>query len=254
MAECPNRNGQVTLRALVCDDEPVAREYLKLVLSRIDGVEVVGEAADVSEFLRKVGDAAPDVVFLDIHLPDASGMDAASALARLSRRPEIVFVTGYEEHAVEAFDLDACDYVMKPFDQERLARTIERLRASAAAKPSANGAEASGFARLPIRDRESVKLVDPADIYYVRTEGRKTRVRTAGESFLTTYTLGELESRLHGHNFFRANEGCLVNLDCVQEVMRYGPRSYELLLNDPDHTFVPLSRSRAQKLREMLDL
>ena len=249
------RNGDgLELRALVCDDEPVAREYLKLVLSRIDGVRVVGEASDAAEALKLVGELRPDVAFLDINLPGASGVDAAEALSRLTSPPKIVFVTGYDEHAVSAFELAAVDYVMKPFDQDRLDKTIRRIRSGAQRADAEEPAPANGLNRLPIKDRDSVKLVDPKDICYIRTEGRSTRIRTTTEAYVTHYTIAELESRLAGSGFFRANEGCLVNLERIKEVVHDGPRSHELLMNDPDETFVPLSRSRAQKLKEMLNL
>jgi two-component system, LytTR family, response regulator LytT len=250
-----NARDSLAVRVLVCEDEPVAREYLKLVLSRIKGVEVVGEAVDAAECLRQVAQLEPDVAFLDINLPDASGMDTAEALSRLSKPPKLVFVTGYDEHAVSAFDLAAVDYVLKPFDQERLERTVARIRAehvpkSAPTQPTAH----NGFPKLPIKDRESVKLIDPKDIYLVQTEGRKTAVCSKTGKYLTPYTVSELETRLPSPTFFRANEGSLVNLDFVKEVVHFGPRTYELLLGDPDNTFVPLSRSRAQKLKELLDL
>lgn len=241
------------LRAVVADDEPTAREYLKLMLRRIGSVEVVGEAAEAVECLKSVAESKPDVVFLDIHLPDESGMDVARALTNLREPPQIVFVTGYDEYAVPAFEVAAADYVMKPYSQERLERAVERVRSRLGrVHPSGDGLVAS-LDKLAIRDKDGAKLVPIEQICYVSTNGRKTAIHTDSQAFITHYTLAELEHKLRGYRFFRANEGCLVNLDKVREVVYLGPRSYELLLTEPRETFIPLSRSRTRQLREMLD-
>jgi len=241
------------LRAVVAEDEPTAREYLKLMLGRIGGVEVVAEAAEAAECIQKVAQRKPDVVFLDIHLPDDNGMDVARALVNLREPPQIVFVTGYDEYAVPAFEVAAADYVMKPYSQERLERALTRVR-SRMDRAYANG-DGLGPAldKLAIRDKEGAKLVPIEQICYISTNGRKTAIHTESQAFVTHYTLAELEHKLRDYGFFRANEGCLVNLNKVREVVYLGPRSYELLLTEPKDTFIPLSRSRTRQLREMLD-
>lgn len=242
-----------TLRAVVVDDEPLAREYLKLMLLRIGNIEIVGECGGAAECLRSIADVAPDVVFLDIRLPDNSGMEVAKVLTGLKKPPQIVFTTGYDDYAVPAFEVAAVDYIMKPFDQERLEKTLRRVRSRLL--PVAETAETDAqikLGKLAIRDKDGCKLVPTDDICFIRTHNRKTSIHTAGKVYASHYTLGELEQKLCGHRFFRANEGCLVNMDRVKEIVYYGPRTYELLLTEPKEVFIPLSRSRAQKLREML--
>ncbi len=241
------------MRAVVADDEPTAREYLKLMLGRIGGVEIVGEAAEAAECLQQVGERAPDVIFLDIHLPGDSGMDVAKALANLRQPPQIVFVTGYDEYALPAFEVAAADYVMKPYSQERLERAVDRVRSRLDRSHTNGDAPVPPLDKLAIRDKEGAKLVPIEHICYVSTNGRKTIIHTESQAFVTHYTLAELEHRLREYRFFRANEGALVNLNRVREVVYLGPRSYELLLTEPKETFVPLSRSRTRQLREMLD-
>lgn len=241
------------LRAVIAEDEHNAREYLKLMLGRIGSVQVVGEAAEAAECLQRVAECRPDVVFLDIHLPDDSGMDVARALVNLREPPQIVFVTGYDEYAVPAFEVAAADYVMKPYSQERLERALTRVR-SRLDRAYANGEGLiQAIDKLAIRDKDGAKLVPIEQICYVSTNGRKTAIHTESQAFITHYTLAELEHKLRDHSFFRANEGCLVNLNKVREVVYLGPRSYELLLTEPKETFIPLSRSRTRQLREMLD-
>ena len=248
------QNSVATVRAVIVDDEPMAREYLKLILSRIGGVEVLAEVQEAVECLDKVRTCNPDVVFLDIHLPDESGIEVAKALSELRKPPLIIFVTGYEEYALPAFEVAAIDYVTKPFSQERLEKTLDRVRSRLGEVHESDPVQPAVFGRLAIRDKDGAKLIPVEDIYYINTQGRKVVVHTTSQAYSTHYTLAELEHRLRGFRFFRANEGCLVNLDKVKEVVYEGSRTYELLLGcEEKELFIPLSRSRTQKLRDLLD-
>ncbi len=243
-----------TIRAIVVDDEPMAREYLKLILSRVGGVEVVAEAQEAAECLEKVRTSDPDVLFLDIHLPGEDGIEIAKVLSELKRPPLVVFVTGYEEYALPAFEVAAIDYVTKPFSQERLEKTLERVRSRLREVVQGESVQPVVLGRLAIRDREGAKLIPVQDICYISTQGRKVVLHTVSKAYPTHYTLSELEHKLRGFRFFRANEGCLVNLDKVKEVVYEGARTYELLISCGEkEMFIPLSRSRTQKLREVLD-
>ncbi len=242
------------IRAIIVDDEPMAREYLKLILSRIGGVEILAEAQEAVDFLEKVRTYDPDVVFLDIHLPDKSGLDAAKVLSELKKPPLIIFITGYEEYALPAFEVAAIDYVTKPFSQERLEKTLDRVRSRLAQNHIGDQAQSTVLGRIAIRDRDGAKLIPIEEICYINTLGRKVVLHTASQTYSTHYTISELEHKLRGFRFFRANEGCLVNLDKVKEVVYEGQRTYELLLAcDQKEQLIPLSRSRTQKLRELLD-
>jgi len=242
------------IRAVVVDDEPMAREYLKLMLERVGGVEVAGEAEAAAECLEKVRTTDPDVVFLDIHLPDESGIEAAKALSELTKPPLIIFVTGYEEYALPAFEVAAIDYITKPFSQERVAKTLDRVRSHLGNGRDSDTAKAAVIGRIAIRDRDGAKLIPIEDICHISTKGRKVVLYTTSQTYSTHYTLSELEHKLQGFRFFRANEGCIVNMDKVKEVVYEGARTYELLIGcEQKEIFIPLSRSRTQKLRELLD-
>lgn len=246
---------QITaIRAIIVDDEPMAREYLKLILSRVCGVEVLAEAQTAVECLDKVRTHNPDVVFLDIHLPDESGLNAAKALSELRKPPLVIFVTGYEEYALPAFEVAAIDYVTKPFSQERLEKTLDRVRSRLMEVHDTDQVKSSVLGRIAIRERDGAKLIPVEEICYINTHGRKVMLHTLSKAYSTHYTISELEHKLRGFRFFRANEGCLVNLDKVKEVVYEGARTYELLLScEQRELLIPLSRSRTQKLRELLD-
>lgn len=250
------------MRAIIVDDEPLARQYLRALLGRIGGVEVAGEAADATSCLDLVELEKPDVVFLDIRLPGMSGMELAQIINGMENSPKVVFVTGYDEYAVHAFDLEAVDYITKPFSEERLQRTVDRLMKAKSSTKSMTvmGRHDSASAtplvctKLAVKQDTGWKLIPIKDIVYVNTEGKRVRIQTVTESFLCNYTIAYLEQRLGNNGFFRANEGCLVNLDYIAEVISREPRYYDLTMNDSKHTSIPLSRSKAQKLREILRL
>lgn len=248
------QNNTINIRAVIVDDEPMAREYLKLILSRIGGVEIVAETEAAVDCLDKVRTADPDVIFLDINLPDESGIDAARAISELKKPPLIIFVTGYEEYALPAFEVAAIDYVTKPFSQERLEKTIDRVRSYLCNNRENGTTQPVVLERIAIRDRDGAKLIPIEGICYISTQGRKVVLHTISQTYSTNYTLSELEHKLQGFRFFKANEGCLVNLDKVKEVVYEGARTYELLIGcEQKEMLIPLSRSRTQKLRELLD-
>jgi DNA-binding LytR/AlgR family response regulator len=252
----------MSLSVLVVDDEPTARQFLTLLLGRIEGVAVAGESASGEEALQKVEELQPDVVFLDIRMPEMSGLEVARALQEEENPPWVVFATGYDEYAVEAFDAAAIDYLMKPYDEERLLKTVQRIQ-----RMKSDGGEEAGerervaqeiaklapkITKMPLKAEDSIRLVDPDDILFVQARGRKVYVKTRLSEFSVHHTVTQFEQRLNGWNFFRANEGCLVNLDKVKEIIYVGDRSYELKLNDKEGTTVELSRSRSRALREMV--
>lgn len=244
------------IRAIIVDDEPLARDYLRLLLHRIGGVEVVGEAEDANSCLEVVTASRPDVAFLDIRLPGMNGTELAEIISKGDHPAHVIFTTGYEDYAAGAFNIGATDYILKPFDEDRLRKAVNRLVSNTGKYMTNQPLTATALcnAKLPIKQRDGWKLVEIRDILYIKTEGRKTRIQTTSERYLTHFTIAELEQRLAGAEFFRANEGCLVNLKYVQEIVSYGPRTYEVFLSDEKETCIPLSRSRAQKLKELLGL
>ncbi|HEY3283216.1 MAG TPA: LytTR family DNA-binding domain-containing protein [Armatimonadota bacterium] len=249
------------MRALIVDDEPTARQYLGLILGRIGGVEVVGEAADAEEAFTLCDQESPEMVFLDIRLPGMSGLEVAQALNGTETPPWIIFTTGYDEYAVQAFEAAAVDYVMKPYDQERIERALQRVqKLRSEGQESAQRERASEaldrmapkLTKLPIRVKDVIKLIPPEDILFVEARGKRVFVHARGVEYPAPYTVTRLEQKLVDYNFFRANEGCLVNMDKVKEIVYLGERSYELLMNDKNETHIELSRSRARALREVI--
>ena len=209
------------LRVLIVDDEALARRGVRLLVERAQGFSVVGEAATGAEAVRKIAELSPDVVFLDIQMPDGDGFDVVARVGT-GRMPFTVFVTAYDEHALRAFEAHAIDYVLKPIDPERFAATMERLSSFAA-----RGALPR---RLLLRDGPRILVFDEDRIEWVEADGDYVRVHGPGKPELVRQTLSELERRLDGRRFVRAHRSAIVNLDHVREIAPEGDRGLRLVL------------------------
>lgn len=251
------------LRVVIADDEPRARQFMEKLLGEHENVEVVGVARGGAEALQLIARHRPDAAFLDIHMPDLSGLEVARHL-KGEEAPVIVFVTAYDQHAIEAFELAALDYVLKPIRRERLNETVQRVirEAQQGARRSGNAAavrEALGaeplkgntppLLRLPVRHRREVKLLDLSEVPLVFSRDRLVLARSEGKEFLVDYTLQELEGRLPEGQFVRVHRGALVNVNAIES---YGAEDGVLVLRLKDGTRVEASERRAAEVRRRL--
>ena len=234
------------IRALIVDDEAPARSELRYLLDQHDDVEVVGEAASAAEALRLAAETRHDVVFLDVEMPGLSGVDAAPLVRERRRPPAIVFVTAHAEYAVDAFALEALDYLLKPVDPDRLARVLTRLRARRAELPVS-------AAKIPVVAPGGSELLDVDQVFYLQADGDYSRVHTYDRTYLATAPLGELEEKLGGR-FARVHRSFLVNLAKVSGVRRPAPDRFRLQLADAAHTELDVARRQSRQLREKLGL
>jgi two-component system LytT family response regulator len=243
--------GLGTIRALVCEDEPLAVRAIREYLRDVVWIEVVGEARDGTEALRLIHKLEPDLVFMDVRMPGMSGVDVLEAV---EHRPAVVFTTAFDEYAIPAFDLGAVDYLVKPFGKDRLLETLGRVRVRLIGEGRAGaGAEAPGtkrFAqRLFARYKGATVPVSAADIVHADAVAGGVDLVTAAGTFSLDGSLGELEARLDPADFVRVHRGHLVNLAHVVSIRRYDERRLSLRLDDGS-TLVA-SRSGSQALREM---
>jgi DNA-binding LytR/AlgR family response regulator len=213
------------MRVLVVDDEPLARRRLLRMLARIAGVEVVGEAGDGLEAAVKIGALAPDVVLLDIHMPGLGG-DGISLARQLSGRPAVIFTTAHSEHAVEAFDASATDYLLKPVELDRLKRALDRAAApvAAAAEPQKLAAllerlaGADDVPRVTARSNDTVQIFDARTIARFHVEDKYTLFASEGREYLSEESLNHLEERLARFGFLRVHRSELVRLAAIRTV------------------------------------
>jgi DNA-binding LytR/AlgR family response regulator len=246
-------------RALIVDDEAPSRAELRYLLEGFSQIQVVGEATNGEEALVLLRSLPYDLVLLDIRMPGGSGLDVAAVLREIPRPPKIIFTTAYPDHAVEAFDLDACDYLVKPFDAQRLGRALERVLTGAGeetdpgvpAPPSARAPTGEQLVRIPVQRDGRTVLVDQSAIIYASAVRGYSYLKLAEERLLVTFSLNELERRLQGH-FFRTHRSYLVNLNHVRELVPDFKGSLVLVMNDRQRSRVEVARRQARELRRRL--
>lgn len=227
------------MKVVIADDELLARQRLERLLGAMDDVEVVAVAVNGADALAAVRAHAPDVVLLDIRMPDLTGIEVAKLL---DRDAAIVFVTAHAEHAVEAFGVEAVDYLLKPVDAGRLRAAIER-----AGKRKAP----SGETRLPVKTQKGLVLIDPKDVTHVALDGELVSIHTTTRAWISDWSLNALEERLP-ERFVRVSRQALLNLDHVEVLEPTESGGY--LAKTKSGALVQVSRQAARNLRRSLGL
>ena len=236
------------IRALIVDDEAPARGELRYLLAAHPVIEVVGEAATAHEALALAAGVRYDVVFLDVEMPGLSGLEAARLVLDRGERPAVVFVTAHERYAVDAFAVEAFDYLVKPVEPERLTRVVERLAQQ-------RRREAPPVEKVPVVSAGGAKiLLDFDAIHWVEADGDYSRVHTYDRSYLATSSLRELQELLPPARFARIHRSHLVNLGKVAAVRRIGSDRVRLALDDGPRTELAVARRQTRALRARLRL
>jgi two-component system, LytTR family, response regulator len=231
------------IRVLIVDDEPLARDCVRLALDGFDDCEVVGECPDGDSAVGAIRSLDPDLVFLDVQMP---GMDAFGVIEEVgvAAMPAIVFVTAFDRHAIRAFEIHAVDYVLKPFDDDRFGEAVrqalERLRAERAdaltarlkALLGARTEETKTLRRLAVRDRDRIKYIAVDDVDWFEAEGNYVRIHRGAQTHLIRNTLSGLIERLDPSRFVRIHRSTIVNVDRVAEVQPWAGGDYIAILHD----------------------
>ena len=288
----------MTISALIIDDEQLAREELNYLLGQVGGVEVVAQGTNGIEAVELIEEHRPDLVFLDVQMP---GLDGFAVIEKLMARrvkageaapqaqlappqaplPQIVFATAYDQYAVRAFDVNAVDYLLKPFDLTRVRQAVERVRGRLAAETAGAQTEPRGDsqvesqldallrllnrprgasrtpqpAKLIVQAQSRLLLIDQAEICYAAIDEGVIRVVTqAFEGHSKCRTLEELLELLDPALFWRAHRGFVVNINHIREVVPWFKSSYQLRMNDKRQTEIPVSRAQTRRLRELFNL
>lgn len=234
------------IRTLIVDDEPIARRTLRLLLARDPDIELVGECDGV-EAVAAIEKSRPDLLFLDVQMPEVDGFQVLER-AGIETVPAVVFVTAYGQHALRAFEVDAVDYLLKPFDDERFAATLRRVKSSlgrAAEKPVHRH-----LRRLVIRTAGRVLLVRVEDIDWIEAADYYARVHVGGKSYLIRQTMGELEQALDPAMFFRLHRSGIVNLDKIRELVPHFKGEYTAVLQSG--ASLRMARGRFEELQRRL--
>jgi len=277
----------MSISALIIDDEQLARDELKFLLDSIGGVEVLAQGSNGIDAIELVEEHRPDLVFLDVQMPGLDGFAAIEQIMARRRKlgldeqsepmPQIVFATAYDQYAVRAFDVNAVDYLLKPFDRDRVLAAVERVRARLAtdgravttgAEPidsqldallrllkSPQGARNAQPAKIVVQAQSRLLLIDQAEICFAAIDDGVIRIVTRTfEGQSKCRTLEELMEQLDPSHFWRAHRGYVVSIDHIREVVPWFKSSYQLRMDDKQQTEVPVSRAQTKRLKELFNL
>ena len=258
------------LRVVVVDDEQLARAELCFLLERLGGIEIISQAGNGVEALRVIEELQPDLVMLDVQMPGLTGFEVARRVMQAGLPSQVVFVTAFDQYAIDAFEVNAVDYLLKPVEPERLAQAVERARKRQAAVPRPAGPTSEAdFDRLlqmladrqvrreqlAIKVDERFLLVHADEVVHASVEDDQVRVVTNSLSGTSNYrTLDELQTRLDPAVFWRVHRSHLVNINKIKEIVPWFSRNYILKMKDGQGTEIPVSRSQTRRLREYLKL
>ena len=250
------------MRSLIADDEESGRERLRRMLAAHPEVAIVGEARDGVEAVRQIEALRPDLLFLDIEMPGLSGFEVLQALPPGLILPLVVFVTGYDQHALAAFDANALAYLLKPVETERLAQAVERARKlhGTPGEPARAGEQILRVARetprnlrqIVCRKRDRLLLVPPEQILWFQVEDGLVKAHTTSDIFWVNYQLGELEAGLPADLFFRARREVLVNLARIKEIKPYFKSGFLLTMADAAGTEIAISERQSRSFRQRI--
>jgi two-component system LytT family response regulator/two-component system response regulator LytT len=276
-----------SLTALIIDDEPLARQELQYLLDAAGGVQVLAQGTNGIEAVQLIRAHKPDVIFLDVQMPGLDGfavLKKVLSLDKKGRLPQVVFATAYDQYAVRAFEVNAVDYLLKPFDKARLVKTLDKVRLKVAAGGDgaaglSSGLDAAAEAKLDallrmveersapgaaaparsgkvvVRAQSRLLLVDQKDVCFASIEGGTISVVTKTvEGDSNCRTLEELMEQLDPETFWRAHRSFVVNIQHIREVVPWFKSSYQLRMDDRKQTEVPVSRSQTKRLRELFNL
>lgn len=251
------------IKALIVEDEEPAIEELKYILSKYDFIDSLSIARDSMKAYNLARKIKPDVIFMDVNIPVENGISVGKKIKEFNKEINIIYITAYEQHAVSAFEIDALDYILKPFDESRIDITIDRLLHRIEEKSTEKvpivlneilnklEEEKNVLKKIPCERNGKIILVKTNDIYYCYTSEDKTYVKLKDRQYVTNNTLKEIESKT---NFFRVHRSYIVNIDNIKELYSWFNGTYKVVMDDEENSEVPVSRNNVRKIKEVLGI
>jgi DNA-binding LytR/AlgR family response regulator len=254
----------MVMKAYIIDDESPSRRELRYLLGQIDGVEIAGEASTGVAGLKGLRETRPDAVFLDIQMPGVDGLEVARVMLELPHRPLLIFTTAFQEYAVEAFEVEAFDYILKPFSAERVRKSVAKAMNFLSRTPlkaadllrgkDENPASSATMKRIPLFKGEKIIPMPPEKILFIQCQDGELSVHTRDGKYKAKSALHELEQKLSPFGFIRTHRRSLVNINHVLEVIPWFNGSVKLTMDDKERTEVLVSRYNVKDLKLYFDL
>ena len=248
------------IRTLIVDDEKLARDRLSGFLRKFDDIDIVGQATNGIEAVRQIEEEQPDLVFLDVQMP---GLDGFGVLKAVKKAPQVVFATAFDEYAIQAFEVHAADYLLKPISRSRLEQALRRVRERLTGISPAlrvedlmralEARERRYLTQMPVHRGRQILVLSVEQILWFEVEYRLVYAHVDGARYMTNFTLKELEERLDPEVFFRAHKSRLVNLRHVRAIVPWFGGRYKLVMRDEAGSEVELSRAQGRELRSRMN-
>lgn len=242
------------MKAIIVEDEVLAREELRYLIETHSKIKVEAEFEDGLDALKFLQNQEVDVLFLDINIPSIDGVLLAHNISKFSVKPYIVFITAYKEHAVEAFEVEAFDYILKPYSESRIISMLAKLEAAHTQQHRAIPKQLQpSITKVNLYKNEKIIVVDANDIYYAVAQEKTTEVVTKSEKYIMHLSISDFYERLPKDIFFRCHRSYLVNTEKIKEIVPWFNNTYLLRLNDIDAE-IPVSRSKSKEFRQLMRL
>ena len=240
------------LRVLIVDDEILARDELAYLLKRTNEELEINEAENIESAFDQMMDHKPDLLFLDVDLSGENGFDIAKRLKNMKNPPAIVFATAYDQYALKAFEVDALDYLTKPFDEERVRQTMKKYKKVKREIDEPEQISHASQHKLALSVGESIVIVDTKDIIFAGTEDGHVNVKTFDASYSVNDTLVVIEKKLPETDFLRVHRSFVVNTEYIKEIQPWFNSTYNLIMKDESK--IPVSRTYAKELKKLLHI
>lgn len=260
----------MAIQTLIVDDERPAREELAYLLKSLPEITIIGQGKNGLEAVNLIKEHNPDLVFLDVQMPGLDGFGVIKKLAEKKiKMPQIIFATAFDEYAVQAFEVNAVDYVLKPFDKGRVAKAVQRAKKMVEAQTSpverletlvgqlgaSKPPEALKHVKLLLKAQQRMFLVDAEEMVYASIQDGAITIYTKDSEGVSNYrTIEELQSQLDSERFWRAHRSYLVNIDHIKEVVPWFKSSFMLKMSDKRVSEIPVSRAQTRRLRELIKM
>ena len=242
------------MKVIIDDDEYPARKELRYFIENYTDMDIIGEFDNGLDVLNFIQENTLDAIFLDINIPKLDGMLLAKTIDKFEKRPKIIFITAYDDYAVEAFNLEIFDYILKPYSDERIISMLHRLKDTSDKKNNEDKAEYQKMRnKISLWKDDKIHIVDVNDIYYCEARERYTHIFTKDEEYEIREGISEVEKTINYNIFFRSHRSYLVNLEKIEEIIPWFNNTYILKLNKGKYE-ITVSRSRVKLFRQLMNI